>query len=183
MKTMQELAKEGILPEYAGMPVWADLLARVTNREWKDVVWYVWAECDSGAFPIEPKEKWTNVKDENGPVISRDNFLNYLVYRNELPEIWAHYLIKEDKSETKRKSESQLRRAYNNLLLIIAGMARGGYKKDLKAMNDEQINDFAKRISGHIEQLPDKFGVKPIKERLKEAKELLETRIDDEKQS
>ncbi len=181
MKTMSELAKEGILPEYAGMPVWADLLARITNREWKDVVWYVWAECDSGSFPSEPKENWPNVKDEHGPVISRDNFLNYLVYRNELPEIWAHYLTKEDKPKTKRNSESQLKRAYNNLLLIIAGMALGKYKKDLKTMDDRQIKAFARLISSHIELLPAKFGDDSIESRLKEAKELLETRIDDEK--
>lgn len=86
-----------------------------------------------------------------------------------------------DMREKNRNSESQLKRAYNNLLLIIAGMARGGYKKDLKAMNDRQIKDFAKRISDQIGLLPAKFGDDSIETRLKEAKELLETRIDDEK--
>ncbi len=88
-----------------------------------------------------------------------------------------------DMREKKRNSESQLKRAYNNLLLIIAGMALGKYKKDLKTMDDRQIKAFARLISSHIELLPAKFGDDSIESRLKEAKELLETRIDDEKQS
>ncbi|MCP5452038.1 MAG: hypothetical protein H6972_16095, partial [Gammaproteobacteria bacterium] len=99
MKTIYELAKEGILPEYAGMPIWANLLARITDREWKDVVWYVWGECDSGMILIEPKENWPHVKDEHGHVVSRDNFLRYLNNRNELPEVWAHYLNPELQSK------------------------------------------------------------------------------------
>lgn len=183
MKTIYELAKEGILPEYAGMPIWADLLARASGLDWIKVMDIVLGHQISGILTSEPEEKHPNIKDEHGPVISRDNFLNYLVYRNELPEIWAHYLTKEDKPKTKRNSESQLKRAYNNLLLIIAGMALGKYKKDLKIMDDRQIKAFARLISSHIELLPAKFGDDSIESRLKEAKELLETRIDDEKQS
>lgn len=99
MKTIYELAKEGILPEYAVMTIWANLLARITDRKWEDVVWYVCGECDSGMILIEPKENWPHVKDEHGHVVSRDNFLRYLNNRNELPEVWAHYLNPELKSE------------------------------------------------------------------------------------
>lgn len=79
--------------------------------------------------------------------------------------------LKENNKVAKTPRDSDLQRRYNNLLLIIAAMARRYGKKPLTQLDNKELKGLAKRIAGDIEAIPANLDQQTIESRLIEATE------------